>query len=186
VTGAEFLRLIRRNEVNAAILDRLPALEAPQAHLVAGALFQTVWNVQSGRPPAAGIRDYDLFYWDADTSYAAEDAVIGRAAALFSDLDAPIEVRNQARVHLWFEQKHGLTRPPILSAREGIRQFLVECTCVGVDARGDLYAPCGLADLAAGVLRPNPHNHTPGLYAAKVADYRVRWPWLREGESCPP
>lgn len=181
LTAPEFLNLIRRNPVNAAILDRLPALGAPQAHLVAGALFQTVWNVRGGRPPGAGIRDYDLFYWDADTSYEAEDAVIRRAALLFADLNARVEVRNQARVHLWFPHKHGVTRPPIGSAREGIRQFLVECTCVGVDARGELYAPCGLADLAAGILRPNPHNHTPGLYAAKVADYRTRWPWLREG-----
>lgn len=179
--GPEFLRLIRRNLVNAVILDRLPALGAPQAHLVAGALFQTVWNVQDGREPGAGIRDYDLFYWDADTSYEAEDAVIRRAALLFADLDVQVEVRNQARVHLWFEHKHGVTRPPIASAREGIRQFLVECTCVGVDAGGELYAPYGLADLAAGILRPNPHNHTPSLYAAKVADYRARWPWLREG-----
>lgn len=183
--AANFLQIVRLNPVNAALLDRLAALDAPQAHLVAGALFQTVWNVQSGRSPEAGIRDYDLFYWDADTSYEAEDAVIRRAAGLFADLEARIEVRNQARVHLWFAQKHGLTRPPLRSAREGIDQFLVECTCVGVDARGDLYAPCGLADLAAGVLRPNRHNHTPSLYAAKVADYHARWPWLREGEEEP-
>ncbi|WP_104989917.1 nucleotidyltransferase family protein [Deinococcus sp. NW-56] len=181
MNSAEFLATIRLNPANAAILDRLPELGAPQAHLVAGALFQTVWNVRGGQAPAAGIRDYDLFYWDADASYEAEDAVIRRAAGLFGDLGARVEVRNQARVHLWFPEKHGLTRPPIRSAREGIAQFLVECTCVGVDASGELYAPYGLTDLAAGVLRPNPHNHTPGLYAAKVADYRARWPWLREG-----
>jgi hypothetical protein len=180
VQAADFLRIVRLNPVNAALLDRLTELDTPQAHLVAGALFQTVWNVQSGRPPEAGIRDYDLFYWAADTSYEAEDAVIHRAAHLFADLNARIEVRNQARVHLWFAQKYGLTRPPLRSAREGIDQFLVECTCVGVDARGDLHAPYGLSDLAAGRLRPNPRNHTPTLYAAKVADYRARWPWLRE------
>ncbi|MDL2343650.1 nucleotidyltransferase family protein [Deinococcus sp. MIMF12] len=181
MNSAEFLATIRLNPANAAILDRLPELGAPQAHLVAGALFQTVWNVRGGQAPAAGIRDYDLFYWDPDTGYEAEDAFIRRAAALFADLGVRPEVRNQARVHLWFPEKHGLTRPPIRSAREGIDQFLVECTCVGVNAHGALYAPSGLADLAAGVLRPNPRSHTPALYAAKVADYRARWPWLREG-----
>lgn len=180
---AEFLHTVRLNPVNAALLDRLPELGVPQAHLVAGALFQTVWNVRSGQAPQAHIRDHDLFYWDADTSYEAEDAVIRRAAALFAGLGAHLEVRNQARVHLWFTRKFGLTRPPLGSAREGIDQFLVECTCVGVDERGAVYAPYGLADLAAGCLRPNPLNHTPGLYAAKVADYRQRWPWLREAED---
>ena len=94
-----------QNPVNAAVLDRLPGLELPQAQLAAGCLFGTVWNVRSGRPPAEHIRDYDLLYYDPDTSYAAEDAAIRRAAALFADLGALIEVRNQARVHLWFEER---------------------------------------------------------------------------------
>ncbi|CAM3364656.1 nucleotidyltransferase family protein [Deinococcus saxicola] len=175
----EFLRLVRLNPVNAALLERLPELGVAQAHLVAGALFGTVWNVQSGQPPTAQIRDYDVFYWDDDPSYAAEDAMIRRAGALFADLDAPIEVRNQARVHLWFGRKFGQERPALGSVREGIDQFLVECTCVGVGARGEVYAPYGLEDMAAGILRPNPLNHTPGLCAAKIDDYVRRWPWLR-------
>lgn len=181
----DFLRLVRRNPVNAAILDRLGALGVQQAHLVAGALFGTVWNLQDDQPPGADIRDYDLFYWDDDSSYEAEDAVIRRAASLFADLDVTIEVRNQARVHLWFRDRFGVDRPPLRSVREGIHQFLVECTCVGIDAQGGVYAPHGLADLAAGILRPNPHNQTPGLCAAKIADYRRRWPGLRLApETC--
>ena len=177
------LELVRRNPVNAAILDRLPQLRefAPQAMLVAGSLFGTVWNVQSGHEPTAHIRDYDLFYWDADLSYDSEDAMIRRAAPLFADLGAPIELRNQARVHLWFNPKHGLNRPPLTSAREGVAQFLVECTCLGIDAQGGVYAPYGLADMQAGLLKLNALNHSPGLYAAKVRDYRRRWPWLRQG-----
>lgn len=186
MTEQEFLALVKQNPVNAAILERLPELEtfAPQAYLVAGALFGTVWNVQTGRPPTENIKDYDLFYWHPDTSYEAEDAVIRRAATLFADLTAevgvPLEVRNQARVHLWFNQKYGLSRPPLSSAREGILQFLVECTCLGIDAAGAVYAPYGLDDMAAGVLKLNALNHSPGLYAAKVRDYQARWPWLRE------
>lgn len=184
MTPDEFLDLVWQNPVNAALLDRLPEFEvfAPQAMLVAGALFGTVWNVQTGRPPTENIRDYDLFYWHPDTSYAAEDEVIRRAEALFADLGAPIEVRNQARVHLWFNEKYGLNRPPLGSVREGVEQFLVECTCLGVDARGEVYAPYGLADLAAGRLRRNVLSHSPGLYAGKVADYRGRWGHLWVGD----
>lgn len=183
----EFLRLARLNPVNAAILERLPELGVQQGHLVAGALFGTVWNVQSGQPPTAQIRDYDVFYWDSDPSYAAEDAVIRRAERLFADLNVNVEVRNQARVHLWFSQRFGVERPALGSVREGIDQFLVESTCVGVEASGAVYAPYGLNDLQAGILRPNPHNHTPGLCAAKIADYLRRWPWLRAvAEAAPP
>lgn len=179
LSQAEFLRLVRLNPFNAAILHRLPDLDVQQGHLVAGALFGTVWNVRSGQPPTAQIRDYDVFYWDDDISYEAEDAVIRRAQALFGDLNAPIEVRNQARVHLWFNGKFGQDRPPLNSVREGIDQFLVTCTCVGISAHGAVHAPYGLDELASGLLRPNPHNHTPGLCAAKIADYTRRWPWLR-------
>lgn len=180
MTEEEFLTLVRRNPVNAAILARLPDLGVPQAHLTAGALFGTVWNVQADQPPDANIADYDLFYWDADRSYDAEDAVIRRAQALFADLPVTVEVRNQARVHLWFREKTGLDRPALGSARDGIDQFLVECTALGIGACGEVYAPFGLCDLAVGVLRLNPHNHTPGLYRAKVDSYRRRWPWLTD------
>lgn len=183
LTETEFLDIVRLNPINAAILDRLADLNAPQAHLVAGSLFQTVWNVLSGQPPQANIHDYDLFYWHPDTTYAAEDAVIRRATHLMRDLNARIEVRNQARVHLWFHAKNGLNRPALRSAREGIDQFLVECTCVGINASGEVYATYGLGDLTAGILRPNALNHTPSLYAPKARDYRKRWPWLREGED---
>ncbi|WP_425145853.1 nucleotidyltransferase family protein [Deinococcus sp.] len=180
MTETEFLDTILQNPVNAAILERLPLLGAPQAHLVAGALFGSVWNAMSGRPPTENIRDYDLFYYDPDTSYQAEDAVIRRAAHLFADLGAVVEVRNQARVHLWFERRFGQPRPPISTVRQGIEQFLVRCTCLGVSQGGELYAPGGLDELAAGILRPNPHNADDGrLYRAKVASYRERWPWLR-------
>ncbi|GGK93232.1 nucleotidyltransferase family protein [Deinococcus radiotolerans] len=183
MTEQEFLRAVHRNPVNAAILERLPHLHAPQAHLTAGALFGTVWNLQSGQPPGANIADYDLFYWDADLSYDAEDAVIRRAATLFADLPGLIEVRNQARVHLWFREKTGLERPALGAARDGIDQFLVECTALGIDAHSRVYAPFGLHDLTAGRLRLNRRNHTPGLYRAKVDSYRRRWPWLTDEEA---
>ena len=59
MTEAEFLALVKQNPVNAAILERLPELQrvAPEAHLVAGSLFGTVWNVQTGRPPTDNIKD---------------------------------------------------------------------------------------------------------------------------------
>jgi hypothetical protein len=48
----------------------------PGWYLVAGGLYQTVWNVVTGQVPEAGILDYDLAYFDAsDLSWEAEDAV---------------------------------------------------------------------------------------------------------------
>ena len=67
------------NPINRKILERLPVLDAPHACLVAGSIYQALWNALSDRPAAEGVKDYDLFYYDPDTSYEAEDRVIRRA-----------------------------------------------------------------------------------------------------------
>jgi len=179
LTTNQFLSLVRTNPVNAALLERLPELGLDQCYLVAGCLFQTVWNQRSGKAPGADIHDYDVFYFDTDVSWEAEDAVIRRAATLFGDLDVEIEIRNQARVHLWYEQRFGRPRPPLTSSRDGIGGFLVECTCVGIEAAtGRLHAPHGLDDLWHGILRINPANPELDLFTPKAASYQARWPWL--------
>jgi hypothetical protein len=180
---AEFVDQVKRNRANREILARLPELATPHAFLVAGCVFQTIWNITSGRTPDDDIKDYDIFYFDdRDLSWEAEDRVIRRCSELFGDLGVVVEARNQARVHLWYEQRFGVAYPRLTSTEDGIDRFLVPATCVGLRPRHDdleLYAPYGLDDLYAGILRPNPINDQPRLFEAKVASYRARWPWLR-------
>ncbi len=168
------------NPMNRAILERLPSLGLPQAYLVAGCVYQAVWNRLSDRSADAMIKDYDVFYYDAaDLSYEAEDRVIRRAADLFADLGAEIELKNQARVHLWYEKRFGPGYPPLASTRDGIDRYLVACTCIGIEAGTNaVYAPYGLDELWAGQLRMNPANPRPDLFRAKAESYRARWPWL--------
>ena len=174
-----FLDDIRRNPNNRAILERWDALALPDGWLVAGCLFQTVWNLRSGDAPASRIKDYDLFYFDAeDLSQAGEARVQARADALLGDLGIEVEVANQARVHLWYESHFGERYDALHSARDGIDRFLVPATCVGVRP-GELYAPNGLELLYEGVLTMNPLVPHRELFERKAASYRARWPWLR-------
>ncbi|MBY8821831.1 nucleotidyltransferase family protein [Sphingomonas colocasiae] len=168
------------NPANAALVARLPALGLNQCHLVAGCLFQAVWNRASGHAPGWGIKDYDIFYFDdGDLSWDAEDGVIRAVDALTADLGVTVEVRNQARVHLWYAERFGTGYPQLRSARDGIDRYLIACTCVGIEvATGEFYAPDGLDDLARGVLRMNPRNPRPALFREKAESYRSRWPWL--------
>lgn len=167
---------------NAAILARLPELGLDDCWLVAGCIVGPVRNTLSGLPANAHVRDYDIFYWDADTSWEAEDAVIARADALLADLGVVHEVRNQARVPLWFQERFGSPYPATSGSRDNIARFVVACTCVGLrpDGHGGftVHAPWGLEDLFAGRLARNPDNPTPARFAEKCASYRARWPWL--------
>lgn len=185
--GTAFITQALANPINRAILGRLPELGLADCWLVAGALFQTVWNLRDGRPPTADIHDYDLFYFDdSDLSWDAEDSAIGRAMTLFADLDATVELRNQARVHLWYEQHFGEPCPRLTSSRHGIERFLVAGTCLGLrplpNGEVELCAPFGVSDAIAGVLRPNP-VHPSRLFHRKAESYRARWPWLVVADS---
>lgn len=144
-----------------------------------------MWNHRSGRPAGHGVKDYDIFYFDdRDLSWEAEDAVIRRVAEATRDLTAGmgavIEVKNQARVHLWYERRFGSPYPRLESARDGIGRYLVACTCIGIEAAsGAIHAPDGFGDLEAGILRMNPlSGNRPDLFRRKAESYRARWPWL--------
>ena len=186
LSPGRFVTDILSNRTNHQILERLPALGLPDAWLVAGCLFQTVWNLQSGRSPGTGIKDYDLFYFDrTDLSEAAEAAVATRVDACLADLGVLVEAKNQARVHTWYPRWFGHAYPALTSSRDGIDRFLVPCTCVGLQPSAQgiggpaLYAPYGLEDLYAGLLRPNPLCDHRTLFRDKALSYQSRWPWLR-------
>lgn len=182
VTADQFIRDVLRNRHVRAVFERWASLALPDGWLVAGCLFQTVWNLRSGAQPEAGIKDYDLFYFDgADLGARAEREVQARVAAVLAPLGIEAEAMNQARVHEWYEAHFGFPYPRLASAREGIDRFLVPSTCVGLRPAGDgweLYAPNGLDGLYAGVLSPNPLTDHRPLFRAKARAYLARWPWL--------
>lgn len=182
MTDSEFLDCIRRNPINVTILERLPALALTDVWLVSGSLFQTVWNVRIGRAVDFGIKDYDVFYFDPDTSGEAEDAAIRRAADLFAGTGLTIELRNQARVHLWYEKKFGTPYPALRRATDGIDRFLSHNSQVGIAADGAntaIYAPHGFNDIADFTVRPNrAANFHSDLYMKKALRWQERWPEL--------
>jgi hypothetical protein len=185
-----FAALALANPVNRAILARLPLLGTPDTWLVSGALFQTVWNVRTDRDPTYGIRDYDIFYFDPDTSYDAEDRAIARARELFSGVGGQVELRNQARVHLWYAQKFGMPYPPLLRATDGIDRFLMPCAQIGMRPDGiggwDVYAPKGFDDIWKLTVRPNrTANFSAERYDEKAQRWKTLWPELTVHASQP-
>lgn len=183
-----FVTQVLQNPVNANLLAGLPALGLNDAWLVAGCLFQTVWNLRAGRPPGAGIRDYDIFYFDdADLSEVTEASVNARASDLFADLGVTLELKNQARVHTWYEAYFNSPCPPLTSSLHGVDRFLMGSVCVAMRLRPgtndpfdfELYAPNGVRDVSNGILSPNPNvQHQGDLFRRKCADYQSRWPEL--------
>ena len=179
----EFTAALERNRTLTGVLARAAAMALPGWYLAAGCLYQTVWNVVTGQPPEAGILDYDLAYFDrSDLSWDAEDEVIRAGGAVFAGLPAPVQIRNQARVHLWYGEKFGVPCPPHESTEAAIDTFEATTACLGVrlrpGGRWRVYAPHGLADVFNLVVRPNPVLATREVYQAKTARWQRQWPSL--------
>jgi len=179
LTDEAVITMALKNPVNVELLRVLVELELPQCMLTAGCLFQALWNLKIGREPGWGVKDYDVIYFDSDLSWEAEDRVIQRVRQACGGLADKVEVRNQARVHLWYEEKFGVAYSPLRKVTDGIDRYLVRSTCLGLDVRtGELYSTHGSEDLQHGLLRSNPLNHQPEMFLEKARSYQARWPWL--------
>jgi uncharacterized protein len=182
MTGStdELEAILRSSEPLMTVLETLRGLAIPDWVVFSGAVYQRVLNHQTGRPLDYGIKDYDVGYFDAsDISYEAEDVVIQRVANAFQPpLRELVEVRNQARVHVWFEGKFGEPYSPLSSTAEALTRFVSPMFAVGVRLEPDggmtLVAPFGLDDLFDLKLRPNPGRSTH--FERIAAATKARWP----------
>ena len=163
------------------VMTTVRGLGLPDWRLFSGAVYQTVWNAVSGREPGYGLKDYDIGFFDPDTSWDAEDVFIRRVAEAFDQpLKSQVEVRNQARVHLWFEQRFGEPYAALSSTDEALERFVCPAFAVGVrledDGRITVAAPFGLDDVFDMVLRPNPNRPLAHGWDRVVKSALARWP----------
>ena len=173
---------VRKNPVAWTILNEAHRLRLPSWYLVAGAITHSVWNHLHGFEPTNAIKDYDLAYFDdSDLSAESERKVEAETRKLFAGLGADMDVKNQARVHLWFPDRFGRTIEPYTSTEHAISCFPTTASCIGVRVdHGDfaICAPLGLSDLLAMVVRANPVVVDETVYLAKTDRWRQVWPRL--------
>ena len=118
---------------------------------------------------------------DVGISWAGEDQHIRAVKGLFKDQNLDIEVKNQARIHLWYEAKLDTKIAPLKNQFEGIDGFLNVNAAIGLYKTGEeisVYAPYGLEDLFNLIVRPNPNSRTkdPHFYSAKTKRWKETWP----------
>jgi hypothetical protein len=164
------------------IVERWTEIGLPDCWLVAGAIAQTVWNAAFGLPRDHGLEDVDLVYFDdSDLSAIEEDRHERRIRHLFAHLSVKIDVKNEARVHLWYSEKFGKPIAPYTSATHAITTFPTTATSIGIQpgASGfSIAAPYGLSDLFGLIVRPNKVQITRTVYETKVSRWRSLWTGL--------
>ena len=165
------------------VLTTVRGLGLNDWRVFSGAVYQSVWNAVTGRPVGYGRKDFDLGYFDPDTSWDAEDLVIKRvAAALDEPFRSEVEVRNQARVHLWLPDRFGEPYEALTGTDEALARFVAPAFAVGVRLERDdtisIAAPFGLEDVFSLTLRPNPDRPRAKGWDRVVTSARARWPEL--------
>jgi hypothetical protein len=173
---------LRQNKWLGEILERFEEVALPDSWLVAGCIAQTIWNLGYGQPVEFGLKDVDLIYFDEqDLTFEAEAGHERRLRDLFQHLPIKLDVKNEARVHLWYEKRFGYAIKPYSSSAEAIATFPTTATAVGVRrirSKLECCSPFGLDDLFSLVVRPNKRQITRAIYQAKVDRWRALWPWL--------
>lgn len=179
--AADFAAILRADALAWDALRRARDAALPDWWIVSGALYQAAWNAALGHPSGYGVKDVDLFYFDDhDLSYAAEDRAIGRLSLLFGGLAAPIEIRNQARVHLWYPTRFGQPYPKLRRSTDALMRFASRTHAVAARLEPSdaitVVAPFGLADVFALRVTPNAVFPNRETYETKAARIAALWP----------
>jgi len=174
---------LRANPVVSGLFADWARLALPGCWLVAGAVVQSYWNWVHGYPPLHGIGDIDIIYFDeTDLSEATEAAHGARIGRDYRDWPVRFDVKNEARVHLWYEDRFGYPIDPYTSSEAAIDTFPTTAGAIGVRPAGnaiECYAPFGFDDLMNLVVRPNKRQITREIYEQKAARWQSVWPKLR-------
>jgi hypothetical protein len=174
---------LRQNAIAQAVMTVAGEMRLPDWYFGAGGVAQTVWNLRHGFEPAAEIKDYDLVYFDpADLGDESERRIEVEVARRLSYRNVEVDVKNEARVHLWYAERFGRHVDQCDSTEDAIATWPTTASSVGVrqDREGFVVcAPFGLADLFAMVARPNKTIVSRDVYEEKTARWAEQWPRLR-------
>lgn len=179
----KLLKILKKNDILMQVFNNVRRFEFESYYVGAGCITQTIWNDLTNRPINYGITDIDLIYFnDKDISYEAEDEIIRKGNLYFSEIPIKVDIKNQARVHMWYKDKFGVEIKPYQTIEQAIDTWPSTATAIGVryDNKDDLkvYAPFGLKDLFTLTVRPNKTLITEEIYTNKANKWKTKWPEL--------
>ena len=178
-------KILMKNKDLVSILKVLESIGIDNCYVGAGSINQTVFNYYHGYQFNYGIKDYDVVYFDEDLSYEKEDKVIKVIKNRLGILSDMVDVKNEARVHLWYNEKYQIKREPYSSVEDAIASWGATITCVGVRMKNgklEVYAPYGLEDIFGMIIRPVKKDFSKEKYDERAIRWQKKWPMLKKIE----
>ena len=178
----QLTKIIATNKPLYSVIEKAEHLGLKNYYIGAGCIAQTVWNYQMKLELMHGISDIDFVYYDdLDLSAEAENAVIERVKRAMKSCPIKLDIKNQARVHLWYKEHFGYDIKPYKSVEDAINTWPTTTTSIGVRMESGtlkIYAPFGLDDLFGMIVRANKALITEEIYMRKVKKWTAKWDTL--------
>ena len=175
-------KIISSNEVLYNVLKKAYKIGLKNYYIGAGCVAQTIWNSQMNYELMYGISDIDFVYYDnLNLSSENEDSTIEYIKNEINPCPIKLDIKNQARVHLWYKDHFGYDIKPYKSIEDAINSWPTTATSIGVRLKNKnlkIYAPFGLNDLFGMIVRANKAQITEEIYIQKVKKWKAKWPLL--------
>lgn len=175
------LEILSANEWFMSIVRTVRDVDVPAAAVAAGAIRNVVWDRLHGYTGPTVAKDVDVPFFDPHDVSARRDRAVEEA--LGRRMPGVVwDAKNQARVHLWYEERFGHPIAPIESVEDAVGRHPETATSIAVrlvhDETFEVIAPLGLGDLLNMVLRRNPRQVSYEYFLERVEQKRIseRWP----------
>lgn len=171
---------ILNDETMMTLLQVVEALDLPDAWVAAGTVRNFIWNILMGKGFDTDT-DVDLVFFDPERSGEETqrlETVLEQAYPAYR-----WELSNQAHLHLYSPNT-----APYQSTCDAVSRYPERCTAIAVRLdQGELevFAPYGLEDLSAFIIRPTPHFLADDLRMAlywerlEQKNWQEKWPQLK-------
>lgn len=188
------IETIKKNENLMRVFDALDEIDGLDAYVGAGAIVQSVWNVVMNKDINFGIGDIDIVFYNKNhIDEAYEKKIRKKLEKSLGEYPFALDVKNQARVHLWYEEKFGYKITPYSSVEDAIDRWPTTATSLGVKRKDKntwiVYSPFGIDDAFEMKIRANCRQITEEIYINKAKKWKCKWgkleclPWDGEEPS---
>ena len=174
------IEILTANDWFMSVLRAVRDVHAPNSAVAAGAIRNVVWDHLHRYGDPTPVKDVDVPFFDPDDLSPDRDRFFEDALRKLMP-ELPWDAKNQARVHLWYEDKFGHPIEPIRSLHDGVGRNPETANSVAVRLRDDetleVIAPCGPDDLLNMVLRRNPRQASYEYFLQRLREKRIQEKW---------
>ena len=174
--------ILEKNKDLMDILDYMYELNLPNFYIVAGSVFQTIWNYYDNKPLNYEIKDIDIIYYDdIDLSRESEQELQKEISEHLKKININYEfdVNNEARMHIWKKENENINIDQYKNSEDAIDQWIATVHAIGITKENGnikIYAPYGLSDIFSKTIRPIKHKYnSKEIYDKKAESWKNRF-----------